>query len=503
METTTDRCARGRRNCRGWVLVIAVLSVFAASSGRAAGLPAAGTAMATAVIGAVKNGDDFALRALVEKKADVNASDPDGSTALHWAAYRGDLEAADLLIRAGAKVNAATDLKVTPLWLAAETGNEAMVGRLLEAGANPNAALLAGETPLMVAARSDYPAVVVQLLAKGADLNARGPREQTALMWAVSQKHSDVVKILLDHHADLQLRSEVWSEVMAVPPHGYLPYNKAIPHGGETALMFAARVGDLASAKLLVAAGANVNDADAWGVSATTLAAHSGFRDLVEFLLEKGADPNAAPNGFTALDEAIMWRDQEMVKALVEHRADPNAPLQTWTPTRRSSTDYHFEPSLVGATPFWLAARFLEPDVMRLLAEHGADPKFVLHVSWVASIGTGQAKRSATSTPLLAALGLSGDSGSRDGGGVATWTPTPAAQREALALETAKVAVELGVDVNAKTNDGRTALDGAKNLKYASVVQFLLGKGAKAGTGANALSRRGGRAPVTQEERPN
>ncbi len=122
-------------------------------------------------------------------------------------------------------------------------------------------------------------------------------------MWAVSQKHPAVVKVLLSHHADLNLKSDVWTDVMAVPPHGYLPYNKAIPHGGETALMFAARVGDLDSAKLLVAAGAHVNDADAWGISATTLAAHSGFRDVVEFLL-KGADPNAAPNGFTALREA-------------------------------------------------------------------------------------------------------------------------------------------------------------------------------------------------------
>ena len=165
----------------------------------------------------------------------------------------------------------------------------------------------------MVAARSGYPDVVEQLLAKGANPNAHGTRGQTALMWAVSQKHPDVVKVLLAHHADIQLRSDVWSEVMAVPPHGYLRYNKAIPHGGETALMFAARVGDLDSAKLLVAAGANVNDADAWGVSATTLAAHSGFRDLVEFLLEKGADPNAAPNGFTALHEAVMRRDEKMV----------------------------------------------------------------------------------------------------------------------------------------------------------------------------------------------
>src|SRR5580698_2848980 len=169
----------------------------------------------------------------------------------------------------------------------------------------------------MVASRSGSAASVELLAAKGANLNSHGTRGQTALMWAVSQQHPEVVKLLIAHHADLTLRSDVWSEVMAVPPHGYLPYNKQIPHGGETALMFAARVGDLASAKLLVAAGANVKDADAWGVSATTLAAHSDFGDLVQFLLDKGADPNAAPNGFTALHEAIMRRDESLVTALL------------------------------------------------------------------------------------------------------------------------------------------------------------------------------------------
>lgn len=431
---------------------------------------------------AARNGDKFALHQLLQKKADVNVTDPDGSTALHWASYHDDLENADLLIRAGAKVNAATDLGVTPLWLASQNGSLAMVQRLLKAGANPNAALLSGETSLMVAARSGYPGVVDQLLNKDANVNAHGSRGQTALMWAVAEKHPEVVKVLLAHHAGLNLKSDAWTEVMAIPPHGYLPYNKAIPHGGETALMFAARVGDLASAKLLVTAGANVNDADAWGVSATTLAAHSGFTELVKFLLEKGADPNAAPNGFTALHEAIMRRDEEMVTALLDHGADPNAPLRTWTPTRRSSEDFHFEPSLVGATPFWLAARFVEPKVMRLLVDRGADPKFVLHVTWMASQGTGQQERTETSTALLAATGLGGDSGNRDSSGAAAWVPPNPSEREALTLEAVKLAVQLGVDVNATSHEGRTALDGAKNLKYDSVVNFLVEKGAKPGT---------------------
>src|SRR5204862_4010712 len=120
------------------------------------------------------------------------------------------------------------------------------------------------------------------LLERGADANARGARGQTALMWAVAQQHAEVVAVLLAHGADLHARSDVWSQVMAVPPHGLLEYNRPIPHGGDTALMFAARVGDVASVTLLTAAGANVNDADAWGVSATTVAVHAGYREIAE-----------------------------------------------------------------------------------------------------------------------------------------------------------------------------------------------------------------------------
>ena len=457
--------------------IAAAVVVLAAS-----GLMAA-DGLRPSVVDAAKSGDKAALRALIAKKADVNTADPDGSTALQWASYRDDLEAADLLLRAGAKVNAANDLGVTPLWPASENGSAKMVRRLLEAGANANAALLAGETPLMVAARSGYPDVVEQLLAKGANVNAHGTHAQTALMWAVSQKHPEVVKVLLAHHADLKLKSDVWTDVMAVPPHGYLPYNKAVPHGGETALMFAARAGDLESAKLLVAAGANVNDADAWGVSATTLAAHSGFTDLVLYLLDKGADASACGAGFNALHEAIMRRDEKMVAALLEHGADANAPLKTWTPTRRSSDDWNFEPIIVGATPYWLAARFTEPEIMKLLVKHGADPKFVFHADYVAEQGFGQAPRKETATTLMAAVGMIR---------VKPWVELEPAQREAATLEAVKMTVEAGADLNLTNTDGRTALDAAKALKYPSVVAYLTEKGAKAGAG-NPAGGRGGR----------
>jgi uncharacterized protein len=426
------------------------------------------------LVDAARRGDKAALQALVQKgsAADVNAAEGDGTTALHWASYRDDVDSADLLIRAGARVNAANDLGATPLWVAAQNGSDTMVRRLLSAGADPNAALLAGETPLMVAARSGKPAVVEQLIAKGAKLDARGARSQTALMWAVAQKHPDVVKVLLAHGADVSLRSAAWSQVMAVPPHGYLPYNREIPAGHETALLFAARVGDVESAKLLVAAGASVNDADAWGVTAVTLAAHSGYGALVDFLLEKGADPNADGPGFAALHEAIMRRDEAMAASLLVHGANANLPLRTWTPTRRSSDDFNFAPELVGATPFWLAARFSEPGVMRLLLKHGADPMVVHHGDRMVE-GRGEAfqHRTDVTTVVMAAAGM---------GGGRAWVPVPRGEREALTLEAVKLGVELGIDVNAANTDGRTALDGAQALKYETVVSYLAQHGAKA-----------------------
>jgi ankyrin repeat protein len=447
---------------------VAKLARRSISLGLAALVCGAGASGPSPLIDAARRGNNAALRDLLQKKVDVNAAAADGATALHWASYHDDLPAADLLLAAGADVNAANDLGVTPLWTASQNGSAAMVEKLFAAGANPNAPLLSGETPLMVGARSGHPEVVRLLLANKADVNARGFRAQTALMWAAAQKHPAVVKLLLAHGANVHARSEVWSQVMAVPPHGYPDYNRSIPHGGYTALLFAARAGDLESAKLLVAAGAPVNDQDAWGVTATVLAAHSGYYDLVQFLLAKGAGPNLEPAGFTALHAAIMRRDEKMASVLLAHGANANAPLRTWTPTRRGSQDFHFEPALVGATPFWLAARFIHPGIMRLLVKHGADPLFVHRSQYVTAERFQQ--RTEMTTAIMAAAGM--------GGGKA-WMQPPQKEREMLTLEAVKLAAELGVDVDYANTDGRTALDAAKALRYESVVRFLIEKGAR------------------------
>jgi len=224
-----------------------------------------------------------------------------------------------------------------------------------------------------------------------------------------------------------------------------------------------------------VSSGANVNDTDGWGVSAATLAAHAGHREMVAFLLERGADANAAGAGFGALHAAIMHRDEQMVGALLAHGADVNAPVRNWTPTRRSSKDFHFSPELVGATPVWLAARFGGPAVLHLLLKHGADPQFVHHGDHVVEGkgGTGFQHRVDLTTTLMAAVGM--------GGGEA-WVQLDRREREALALDAVKLLAELGVDVNAANVDGRTALDAARALKYETVAAYLVEKGAKSGT---------------------
>ena len=418
------------------------------------------------VLEAAKEADWAAVLSLLDTGADPNATAADGATALHWAAYHDHGEAAGRLLDAGADPNATNDLDATPLWNASLNGSAAMVGRLLAAGADPNAALLGGESVLMTAARTGSPDVVGMLLDAGADPNATGTRGQTALMWAAAQKHSDTVRLLVERGADVDARSESWSQLMAIPPHSEPANQQMVPHGANTALLFAARVGDLESARILVAAGSDLNATDAWGVTPTVYAAHSGFRELAEFFVDSGADPNIAGAGFSALHLAILRRDGELVRILLEHGADPNARLRNWTPTRRASRDWYIHPALVGAAPLWLAARFSEPGIMRMLAGAGADPHFVHRAEYIAGAGTfGAASTIEETTTLMAAVGMGGSRRMR------AFVPIPdPLELEGRALEAVRIAVELGVDIHAVDFEGRTTTERAG---FPSIRSFL------------------------------
>ncbi len=466
---------------------------------------------------AARRADWGVVRALVEQGAAVTARQGDGATALHWAAYWDEGELADLLIRAGSDVNAANDVGVTPLWAAAENGSAAMAQRLLDAGADPDVPLLSGETPLMTAARVGAADVAGLLLDAGADVDATAGRNQTALMWAVSQRHPAVVDVLLAHGAAVDARTDVWTEMVKTTPEPWNPeYVAEIPQGGYTPLLFAARVGDLASAKLLVVAGADVNAQPPYGTSAAVVAAHSGHGDVAAFLLERGADPNAADAGYTALHAAILHKDAGLVRAILDHGADPNAPVQSSTPVRRDAVDFYLHPSHIGATPFWLAARFNAPDIMRLLLERGADGSFVHHPTyWPGSLSIRDERvqvREGATTALMAAAGLGGrdplvsvDRLSRIAESAPVLStrrePDPA-DREATMLEAVRLAHAQGIDVNAANAQGNTALHGAARGGHDSVVRYLVAQGAHVdavnGVGQTplALAQRGrGRAP--------
>ena len=425
------------------------------------------------LVDAAKSADWEAVRVLLDQGADVNAAALDGTTALHWASYWDDRAGAELLIHAGADAGVANDLGATPLWNAALNGSSAMVRRLLEAGADPDAALILGETVVMTAARSGNADVVGQLLAEGADPNAVAARGQTALMWAAAQGHSDVVEVLLAYDADVQARSDAWRELHKtdLQQASHRDYQVWIQQGGNTPLMFATRVGDLASVELLVAAGADVNVESAYGIGATALAAHSNHADVVGFLLENGADPNALNGGYSALHAAILRGNERAVRTLLDHGADANQPLLAPSPTRRQSRDFFFHPAFVGATPFWLAARFVQPGIMRALAEFGADPLFVHEVGYWAGQGPEFAwQDEGATTAIMAAVGM--------GGRVGGFAPPGLLEREALILEAVRIAVDLDVEVDARNRSGRTAAQTAEGRGYDSVVDFLVRAGA-------------------------
>ena len=517
-----------RRYRTGWCVVI-LLSV--------AGFAAA---QDLRLADAVKNGDREAVRSLLEAKADVNARQPDGSTALHWAAHWEDLETADLLIRAGANVNAANEYGVTPLALAATNRNAPLVEKLLQAGANPNAASWTGERPLLTAANAGSIEVVNGLLAHGADVNAQEPRRgQTALMWAIAARHPAVARLLIERGADVRARSHPMQMEGFTPMvlEGYGANIQATPKGGFTPLLFAARVGDLETARLLVAKGADVNEATEEDGSALVIATAGGHEELASFLLENGADPNATgANGMTALHYAMrdgmkalhgmdisnalrlcqsgaaarcvtiddpaelsnpayasftpeppkkekILPERNMLglaKALLARGANPNAPMRTPPPELRLRRKPIV--NLTGATPFLLASAASDLNSMRTLVEARANPLVTTVTDPKEFLKEGHGDDNqiqGNATPLMVAVGM----GRQDDFG---------REEERRALEAAKVLVELGADVKEATATGWTPLHAAAFLGADTLIEFLAEKGAnvnvKNGCGQTPLS---------------
>ena len=415
---------------------------------------------------AVKAQDRERVRTLLKQHADVNTPLADGATALAWASHWDDGETAELLITAGANVNAANDYGVTPLSVACTNASAPLIERLLKAGANPNLARGTGETPLMRCARTGNADAVKMLLARGADANAKeNRRSQTALMWAMSQKDPEVIRALIERGADVRARTK----------------------DGFTPLMFAAEQGNIEGVRLVLEAGASVNDMTPEDGSALTLAIINGHEELSIYLLDKGADANVADGkGVTALHYALlkglsmtvgvqvqpfnghMFRPNmlETVKALLAHGANPNARVVKAPVNLKHAHNTGQRSGLAeGATPFYLAAFTTDTAVMRALIAAGADP----------NLGTNDGV-----TPLMAAVGLG-----RARGGYESWrwrqTGHLDVTEESVArntLDTVKLVLELGADVNAANKNGETALHSAAHDGTNDIIQVLAEKGA-------------------------
>jgi ankyrin repeat protein len=416
-------------------------------------------AVDTRVADAAKQMDAATVRSLIGQKADVNAPQVDGSTALHWAVHSDDLETAKALIEAGANVRAANRYGVTPLSLACVNGNGSMVELLLTAGADPNTSLPGGETVLMTCARTGRLDAVKALLARGAVIDAKeSERGQTALMWAAAEGHADVVEALIAAGADFRQRLA----------------------SGFTPFLLAVREGQSQAVRMLLKAGANVNEiieppqgpdrrliagrpAPRAGTSALHLAVGNAHFELAALLLEAGADPNGMGPGYAPLHMISNVRKPgggdnnptprgsgtmsslQIVRKLVEHGANLNARMTRRVNFGLTSLNTN------GATPFLLAARTADAELMRLLASLGADP--------VIPTVDG-------ATPLIVAAGLG------------TRSPGEDAGTESEVLEAVQAALDLGNDINAVDKNGETAMHGAAYKNLPSVVELLAAKGA-------------------------
>jgi len=436
---------------------------------------------------AVKANDVQAVRALVKSGADVNIRSGDGSTPLLWAANNGSVDIARVLIASKAAVDAANDFGITPLLQASRVGDSAMVDLLLRSGANPSKAHPEGETPLMAASRSGSVPAVRLLLTGGVDVNhAESFQQTTALMWAAAEGHIDVVDVLIEAGADANRQGHITTLTDR--------NNADHPTGGFTALMFAARAGNDALVRRLVAKGANVNLKNGDGASAAMVAMYNDRFDVAGTLIELGSDVNDGslyvtaemrdattdqfafdgsrrrpdyPNKLTALD---------LMRILLEKGADPNQRFQgQFHSTHMPNTD-RFD-----NTPFFRAAVAADVEALKVMVGHGAkldqmppvEPEPERKPGDI-SVGGRRANPNAGRTPAMVAM--TGGRGPAMTGGPAYIRDGAAPYRETGSRkpeEALAVLLESGANPNAKGSDGTTLLHQASRLGNLDMIRAL------------------------------
>ena len=437
---------------------------------------------------AAQRGDRIAAARLLDNGADVGAHAADGTTALHWATRADSLDTVALLLDAGADARAADIYGVTPLYLAAENGSAGMIAALLEAGADPNTAAPTGQTALMTAVRNGNIDAIASLLDRGAVLDARDPEfEQTALMLAVREGNPEAVALLLERGADVNAHTRVGPTPEFVLPckrtgcfsegaginRGGIPNRGWRPpaRGGLTALLYAARDGRTAEAEQLLAAGADVELAEANGIRPLLMALLTNQLGVAHLLLEHGAEVNADDFwGRTPLFAAVEYRNRDLrnrdlvdapvdrgalldvITLLIERGANVNARTREWPFSRTSFTSDLSWVDVTGQTPFIRAALAGDTTTMRLLLAHGADPNIATFE------GT---------TALMAAAGVNWTVAQ-------TYTESPQALLDAI-----QICLDHGADVNAVNSMGVTAMIGAANRGSNDIIRFLHSKGAR------------------------
>ena len=424
-----------------------------------------------ALIEAARAGDHQAAAALIEQKADVNATMSDGTTALHWAAHHADVDLVKRLLKAGAQAGARNEYGATPMQEAAEQGAAAVITLLLKAGADVESPNREGQTALMTVARSNHVDAAKALLAHGANVNAKEQwRSQTALMWASAQSQPEMVKLLIKHGANVNERSAIreWPRYVTAEPRA-----QSRPKGGLTPLLFAAREGCAACAKALVDARADINLSDPDAISPLLMATLNARWDVAAYLISAKADVNKwdawgrAPL-YSAVDYNTVPRGGrpdrpsldkttaiEIVEKLLKAGANPNMQLKLFPPYRALGPDRGGDSMLtVGTTPLLRAAKAGDAASIKLLLKYGASPNV---------------PNSMGITPLMAAAGLGSNN-----------IDTRARFRnEQECVEAAKLILAAGGELNAQRDNGQAAIHGAALWGWNDFVQWLADSGAQ------------------------
>jgi len=430
-------------------------------------LSVAGLAAGSEVADAAMHKDKAALTSLIQKKADVNAAQTDGATALLWAAQWDDMAMVDQLIKAGANANAANHDGATAMYAACINGNAAMIEALIKAGVDVNAPFLThGETALMFAARTGNPAAVKVLLDHGANVNAHERlRETTAMMWAAEQDHADVIKMLADKGADVNVQGK---KEKPQKQYGANDNSGAAQWvGGLTALVLASREGAIESVKTLLDLKADINKASGDNSTALLVAIQNGHYDVATFLVNHGANIDLVNDkGWSPLYLAVKHRtietgtipvpnsDQAMpfIKLILEKGVNVNVRSKSNTEIRNGQRATWFNEA--GATPFMRAALCGDIEVMKMLLAKGADPKI---------------QTNDHTTALMAAAGVGYSDGFIHD------------ISEETTVEAMKLLLDLGADVNARNDKGMTALHGAAHKASLPEIQLLVDRGGDLG----------------------